>query len=89
MEVIEIVTNFLKSNKYTGLFNSELQCGCSLRDGLEPCGEMSSCCEAGYLAMCTADCQHEGCEYFKEGKSWHIQRENPRQKEDENCESSE
>lgn len=59
MSVLEIVHEYLKANKFDGLF-SPGECACKL-DDLAPCGEIHGDCEAGYLSDC--DCgDHD----------WHI-----------------
>lgn len=45
MNVKQIVTEYLKENKYGGLWCND--CGCEV-DDLAPCGEMNWDCEAGY-----------------------------------------
>jgi hypothetical protein len=46
VNVVNIVKLYLESNGYDGLYSDECAC---LKDDLEPCGMMSSTCEAGYL----------------------------------------
>jgi len=45
--VREIVKQWLKDNKYDGLVDYEIECGCTLED-FEPCGEIGSECTAAY-----------------------------------------
>lgn len=51
--VVKIVRRFLVEKGYDGLF-SPGECACKLID-LEPCGQMTSECEAGYLHPGDAD----------------------------------
>ena len=45
--VLEIVEDYLKRNGFDGLYNSELECGCSISN-LNPCGDIKNDCTAGY-----------------------------------------
>lgn len=49
MKVIEIVKIHLETQGFDGLFNSNGQCACKT-DDLEPCGNISSSCKAGYFS---------------------------------------
>ncbi len=62
MNVHEIITKYLQDNRYDGLCNDELDCGCII-DDLTPCGgEMD--CEPGYKVL-----QDDG--------DWLIKKEKP------------
>lgn len=59
MTVKQIVEKYLRDNGYDGLVGN--QCGCLLED-LEPCGEMSSDCQAAYRHNCRPnECKEVGC----------------------------
>ena len=59
MTVLEIVEKHLRDNGFDGLY-SDRECACLLGD-LEPCGEVRSCCSAGYrVDGCDPDCG-QGC----------------------------
>ena len=60
MDVIDIVSIYLKENGYDGLFRAG-ECACK-HDDLAPCGEISGDCEAGYLKPATNCTEHD----------WHI-----------------
>ena len=45
--VLEIVKEYLMKNHFDGLYNEDLECGCSI-DNLNPCGDFSGNCKAGY-----------------------------------------
>ena len=47
LKVSEIVTEYLKSHGYDGLYDSWGECGCELAD-LMPCGELHGDCESGH-----------------------------------------
>jgi len=49
--VMYIVKQYLKDNGFDGLYNGDDECACVL-DDLEPCGNMSSGCHAGYQFPC-------------------------------------
>jgi len=69
MNVKEIVSEYLKTNKFDGLVWSGDLCGCLLED-LAPCGQISDDCEAGHRQNidASADCDCGAC-----GKAhWHI-----------------
>lgn len=59
-----IVSEYLKANKYDGLVNTEIPCGCLL-DDLMPCGLEWSCqhCEAGHRVdrKASEKCDCDGC----------------------------
>ncbi len=46
-----MVSEYLTTNKYDGLFNNNSECGCDLED-LMPCDEPCDDCEAGYKHKC-------------------------------------
>jgi hypothetical protein len=60
--VIDMVKDYLIRNNYDGLFNSVAECACSLSDELEPCGEISNSCQAGYFQKMT-ECQKKEFDY--------------------------
>ena len=72
LNIETIIKDWLITNKYDGLFNSDSECGCENAD-LFSCGEPHPDCEAGYKVNCTKDCNHDG--YEQDG--WHIQKEKP------------
>ena len=53
ISVYEIVKAYINNNGYDGLFNADGECACE-KDDLDPCGEMSGECYAGYKFPC--DC---------------------------------
>lgn len=54
MNVKGIVKEYLKNNKYDGLYNPDSDCACGI-DDLYPCGgEWIDKCEPGYQVPC--DC---------------------------------
>lgn len=55
MTVQEMIRAYLESNGYDGLFNPG-ECCCK-KDDLAPCEYIQMDCQAGYLAPC--DCQDE------------------------------
>jgi len=50
-DVSQILTRWLTDNKYDGLFNADLECGCEVGD-MAPCGEPGLGCLAGYKLQC-------------------------------------
>jgi len=60
IDVIVIVSNYLKDNGYDGLFQAG-ECACKY-DDLAPCGEIQGNCEAGYLTSA------DNCDFH----DWHI-----------------
>jgi hypothetical protein len=75
MNICNIIESHLRANGFTGLYNTEINCGCEI-DDLMPCGECEILrdCEPGYKVPCTDKCEHE--ESFQEG-DWHIQQNKP------------
>ena len=76
--VKEIITDYLKANKFDGLFIDGL-CRCEI-DDLEQCdGMYSASCQPGYKYFCDEnahkDCGEE-CE-FREKGSWCIAENKP------------
>lgn len=65
MTVLEMVERTLRTNGYDGLFNESGECACLVTD-LEPCGNMSSECEAGFKIDMLGD------GYGEEGITWRI-----------------
>lgn len=65
MNVHLIVKGWLIANGYDGLCEVDGECGCSIKDGLAPCGEMHYTCEAAYKGVCTdsGDSQNNYCMY--------------------------
>ena len=69
MDVQEIIKEYLKDNKYDGLYNEEGQCACEL-PGLQPCGENFSDCIPGIKKTwdeLTEDQQsacESGCDFY-------------------------
>jgi len=71
INVKTILSEYLKQHGYDGLFNAELECGCTI-DDLFPCEADFSECEPAYKLECP--CENEGkydvCEYkdgYKDG----------------------
>ena len=62
----DIVSDWLKSHGYDGLFNGDGNCACLLSD-LFPCGDPRDDCEAGYRVPCDGTCESGKCD-------WHISR---------------
>lgn len=46
--VVQMVELYLREHGYTGLYNVEIECGCSLEEFI-PCGELGDECLAGYV----------------------------------------
>ena len=64
MTVKEIVEKYLKDNGYTGLVNSDGECGCEI-DDLFPCGELyPECCEPGYKCPAKPDETEAGFDWM-------------------------
>ena len=56
--VKEAIIEYAKKHGYTSIFNSEIQCGCTM-DDLMPCGEFNiNDCQFGY----TKECDPENCQ---------------------------
>lgn len=68
MNVIGIVAEYLRANKYDGLY---LPCGCAcLLEDFVPCGAISGKCRPGYRVNVSAD---EPCWCHEIGTNhWHI-----------------
>ncbi len=66
MELEQIVSAWLRSHNYDGLFHEDGECGCRLGD-LMPCSSPGMGCEPGYLSKNNSE---ELCD-------WCIQREKP------------
>ncbi len=49
------IKTWLEDNGYDGLYNSEGECGCDLKD-LMPCGGVCDDCEAGYKIAGNEEC---------------------------------
>ena len=73
MTVKDIIKEYLINNGYDGLFSSDTECACTIKD-LNACDERCDDCEPGYLQktpcgrlsnICTKDerlvCRHENC----------------------------
>lgn len=64
INVKTILSEYLKQHGYDGLFNAELECGCTIDDSF-PCEADFSECEPAYKLECP--CENEGeydvCEY--------------------------
>ena len=50
MKTKEIIEQFLRANKFDGLYNDN--CGCIV-DDLCPCENIQDDCRAGYKSLCT------------------------------------
>jgi len=48
--IVEIISRYLSANKFDGLANENLECGCSLDDFI-PCEGPSDSCAAGHKKM--------------------------------------
>jgi hypothetical protein len=57
MTVTEIVIKYLEENGYDGLYNCDVECGCSIND-FTPCGYIQNECQAGYANNCV-DCKNK------------------------------
>ena len=72
MNVIDIVVEYLRENKYDGLCLPGHDCACLL-DDLAPCREMSESCQPGRRVNVSADtpclCDESGTDH------WHIEAE--------------
>jgi len=70
MNVIDIVAEYLRANKYDGLCLPEHYCACLL-DDLAPCGEMSEKCRPGHRENVD---KHTPCFCAESGTDhWHIE----------------
>ena len=67
INVKTILSEYLKQHGYDGLFNAELECGCTIDDSF-PCEADFSECEPAYKLECPCENEgeHEACEY----KDW-------------------
>ena len=73
-DVLDLVQIQLKAKGFDGLYHDTGECACLL-DDLAPCGQIESHCIAGYKALCTPDCEHEG---DSDGPgAWHVQGSKP------------
>ena len=69
MDVLDIVKDYLKSNKLDGLYSDGGECACELSD-LQPCGENFSECSPGIKKTwdeMTAEQQvhcESGCDFY-------------------------
>ena len=69
MNVIDIVSEYLKLNEYDGLVQKEGECGCEL-DDLHPCDDDMSTCKPAYKHM-TNGCLGMGEEWCMSiNKDW-------------------
>lgn len=68
--VLMMVEESLAAGGYDGLYNCDGRCSCRTADGLEPCGDMTSECSAGYAAPCDGTCDDAPCD-------GHVQLEKP------------
>jgi len=69
--VYEIISDYLATNGFDGLHNGA-ECGCLL-DDLNPCGDMTSSCSAGYKIDVPDDVECEFDYYIcdnKDEKPW-------------------
>ena len=74
---LSIVKHFLKENGYTGLCNTDNQCGCSIKD-LNPCGESISDCLPAYetIGKCkSCDTQCDAYNEYENVKCYKIKKE--------------
>ena len=60
MNVLEIITEYLRANGFDGLYNEDAECACEASD-LFPCCDIGPTCTAGYKFGCTCG-----------GHDWHI-----------------
>lgn len=67
MNAFDILKDWLATHGYDGLYNASEECGCVL-DFLNPCGECSNDCLAGYKIECDGSLDH--CDEDK--CDWHI-----------------
>ena len=69
MNVLEIITAHLDANRFEGLCNTSLKCGCDPNDA--PCDGYKQDCEPAHLYFCK-NCKDEyyatelGCPYCEE-----------------------
>ena len=59
MDIKSIIKNYLRENKFEGLWNPSLECACEIKD-LMPCDEAMSDCEPGYKVPCDNNCSFDG-----------------------------
>ncbi len=65
MDIKSIVEEYLRKNKFDGLFSNHFDCGCEISD-LMPCNDLIPDCEPGYKVPCNDDGSCDGlCD-------WHI-----------------
>lgn len=80
MTIMELIKKFAKENGYTGLYNHEGECGCSLSEH-HPCDNMCDDCEFGYVTECI-NCDvkdsKDGCSLYDDGCDMCIRREKPK-----------
>ena len=60
-KIEKVIKEYAKQYGYTGLFNSDIECGCLLND-LAPCGNDCLLCEFGYWTKCENCEEKETCE---------------------------
>lgn len=46
--VKEIIEKAVRDNGFDGLYNSHIECACTLKDGLQPCDGYQPICVMGY-----------------------------------------
>ena len=73
MNAREILKAWLTERGYDGLWNSEQECACLLRD-LAPCESDPGNCEPGYKVTC----DHPRCDSCRES-GWHMQPQKPKE----------
>ena len=60
--VKDMIRTYLKKNGYSGLYEDNDGCGCSIED-LMPCDSMIINCKAGYRVKCNKLCYHEPSDF--------------------------
>ena len=65
MDVKKIVSDYLRSSGFDGLFNEEGPCGCGL-DNLAPCECICLDCEPAYKQKCLGNECKSRCDGFAE-----------------------
>lgn len=67
MTIKELIIKYAKENGYTGLYNTELECGCSLSEDYPLCNNICYYCEFGYVTECVNCNEKDFCHLHKGG----------------------
>lgn len=80
MTIEQLIKDYAKQHGYSGLYNSERECGCSL-DEHHPCENLCNECKFGYVVECK-DCgikdSKAGCPLRDEGCDMCVRQQKPK-----------